>query len=135
MSLCNWDEKYNIGIASIDLQHKNLFLMANRLYEAMQRGAENDILGEILVETVEHISQHFSLEESYMEQHQYPTYEQHTKEHNAIREKAMDLFDDFGKGENTLSVDVLTFLRDWLQAHILASDAQYATYLIDRGIV
>ena len=129
MTLITWDAKYSTGIEHLDYQHEKLFFMANHLYDAMQRGVEQDILGEILVELVEYISYHFATEEAYMQKHRFPGYDAHRQEHDLLRNRAMDLFDDFGKGGDALSAQVMNFLKEWLQDHIIRSDMCYAHYL------
>ncbi len=136
MPLLKWDEKYSVGIEVIDYQHEKLFFIANHLYDALLHHTEQTsadeagyvILGEVLVDLVEYISYHFATEENFMIQHHYPEYEAHIKEHNVLRERTMDLFEQFGKNNDLPSIAVMMFLKDWLQNHILASDLRYAAH-------
>jgi hemerythrin len=40
----------------------------------------------------------------------------------------------FGRGEATLNLHLMNFLRDWLTTHILKVDHQYGRCLNDHGI-
>ena len=47
MAFVEWsDEKYAIGVARVDEQHRRLFELLNELHDAMQEGEGRDVVGE-----------------------------------------------------------------------------------------
>ncbi|CAK0780647.1 Bacteriohemerythrin [Gammaproteobacteria bacterium] len=134
MAFIVWDDKYSVGIESIDYQHKKLFNLVDKLYDAMLQKKDKDILGDILVELIEYTSSHFSDEESHMMRHHYPEYNSHKKEHDALKDQVMALFNKFDSEEDVLSISIMNFLKDWLKIHILKSDLLYADYIVMFGL-
>jgi hemerythrin len=45
-----------------------------------------------------------------------------------------DYVERFERGENALSIHLMTFLRDWLTTHIQKEDRDYSPWLLERGI-
>jgi hemerythrin len=42
--------------------------------------------------------------------------------------------DEFNKGSVMLTIDVLDFLSDWLQHHILGEDMEYSDFFVENGL-
>ena len=134
MSFIVWDSRYSVGDDILNYQHKKLFDMINNLYDAILQGKEKIVLGEVLTEMVEYTSLHFSAEENYMMNHHYPAYAEHKKENDILRKQVMEIFNQFDRGENVLSISVMVFLKDWLQDHILETDSLYANYIAHKMV-
>ena len=50
------------------------------------------------------------------------------------RTQVIELEQNLRSGEVVLSMDVLTFLKDWLQNHILKADKAYSRHLTAHGV-
>ncbi len=129
MQIARWSEAYAVHIAEIDEQHQKLFVLLNRLADAMSVGKGPSVLGEVLSELIDYTSYHFSTEERLFQQHAYPGYEQHKKEHDELTAKTRKLKESFDQGNWMLTIDVLKFLTTWLSDHILKEDRKYAPFL------
>lgn len=129
MSLMVWSDTYNVGDAEIDRQHRKLVAMLNELHDSMMRGDGNRIMGTLLENLVRYTKTHFVTEEKLMAQSGYPALRAHKAEHDALEAEVVKLFADWKAGRVALSVKVLTFLKTWLQGHILGSDAKLAAHL------
>jgi hemerythrin len=125
----DWNNAYSVGISSIDAQHQGLFGIARELHSAMTEGQGKAALGRILDRLVQYTAAHFAHEERLMRLADYPGLESHAGEHQALTRKVLELQADFQAGKTTISVQVLQFLRTWLQQHIQHSDTAYAPYL------
>ena len=64
-----------------------------------------------------------------MLQHGYPDLPVHKLEHEALTRQVLAFQDDFRSGHAVISVQLLTFLKEWLEKHIKASDRKYVPYL------
>jgi hemerythrin len=135
MAFMTWDDKYSLKMKEVDEQHQHLFELINRLHEAVVTGEERTTLAEILDELIDYTVEHFQTEEKLFEEHNYPEYDMHKKEHDDLTKKVLELQTQFGEGSATISFEVLDFLNDWLLNHTLHSDQKYSLYLHDKGVV
>ena len=124
-----WNNNFSVGIGSVDAQHQNLFAIARELHGAMTSGQGKAAMGRILDRLIQYTAAHFAHEERLMRLADYPGLETHRSEHEALTRKVMELQREFAAGKSSISVQVLQFLRTWLQQHIQHSDLDYAPYL------
>lgn len=134
MPLINWSENLSVNIKEIDDQHKRLVTMLNELHDAMKAGRGNDSLRKIFDGLLQYVGTHFATEEKYMSMHSYPGYTAHKGEHAKLTEKVLDLKKRFEQGAPVLTVEVMNFLKEWLQNHIIGTDKKYGPFLNNKGI-
>ena len=125
----DWSNNYSVAIGSVDAQHQKLFAIARELHAAMSTGQGNAALGRILDRLVQYTAVHFAHEERLMRLHDYPDFAAHKAEHDALVRQVMTFQQDFNSGRVTITVQLLQFLKDWLQNHIQGSDLKYAPHL------
>jgi len=130
-----WDDSCKTGVTEIDQDHKVLIDLINDLYEAMQDGSGGALLLPIFSALKHYTETHFAKEESYMVKCDVPDQGSHFQEHRLMVEKLADLERRHRKGEAAISLQTLTFLRDWLKNHICAVDQAMASQLRDQNIV
>jgi hemerythrin-like metal-binding protein len=106
-----------------------LFKIARELCDAMSAGQGRLALGSTLDRLVQYTAVHFAYEERLMQEHRYPDFAAHKAAHDALKKKAADLQKNFEQGRVAISVEVLQFLKGWLEHHIREADAAYAPYL------
>ena len=124
-----WNNDYSVQIGSIDAQHRNLFAIAHELAEAMTAGQGKSALAKILDRLVQYTAVHFAHEERLMRLSDYPDLAAHKAEHEALTKQVLQFQADFVGGKVTLTVQLLHFLKDWLQKHIKGTDTRYVPYL------
>ncbi len=134
MSLIEWKDAYSVNISDIDTQHKRLVNLINELHAAILSGTGKEALTKILSELVEYTLYHFATEEKYFDQFDYPEADLHKTEHNDLTKQVAALQKKHDGGEKVLTIDVMNFLRDWLQDHIVGSDTKYGPYLNSKGL-
>jgi hemerythrin len=120
-----WDEKYSVGIQSIDSQHKEIFLHLNKLLDAMKQGLASDVIAPIILDLEKYAVLHFQKEEFFFQRFNFQESAEHIKEHNDFTKKVTSLKEDLKSGKITLSFELLNFLKDWIDHHILIIDKQY----------
>ena len=64
MSLIKWEEKYSVGVESMDNQHKKLVQMINDIFDELRGGATHESLLKIIEGLVEYTQVHFKAEEA-----------------------------------------------------------------------
>ncbi len=134
MGVLDWSEKYSVNIREIDDQHKKLISMVNHLNSAMREGKGRDALGKILGDLIEYTRTHFAHEERLMHSNGYPDYVAHKAKHKWLTDKVGDLSKEYNDGKITISLEVMTFLQDWVKNHIMGTDKQYTPFLNGKGI-
>jgi len=128
-SFMSWNKNYVVGNATIDGQHRHLVDLINELADAMDGGKGREALGGVLEELVEYTATHFKDEERIFVGTEYPFVKAHREQHESLTQQVFKLRDQFRSGANVLSADTLSFLREWLNGHILGTDKGYAPYL------
>lgn len=134
MALMTWSEKFSVNIKEIDGQHMKLFDLVNNLHDAMKSGKGKDALGKVLSELVDYTVYHFGTEEKLFQKYGYPEYSQHKREHDNLSKKAKELNEKL-TAENIITIEVMNFLKDWLNSHILSTDKKYSSFLNSKGVV
>ncbi len=134
MPLISWSDNYSVEVNSIDKQHQMLFDMLNNLHDAMKTGKGSKLAPTILKNLVEYTREHFAVEESLMFRAHYPDFARHKAEHDKLTAEVVRMVRDFENGKVPLSMNLLDFLRNWLQTHIVGSDKKYTACLQSAGI-
>ena len=133
MSMFDWKNDYSVGYIEIDTQHKRLFQLAQELHDAMAKGHGKDALSRTLSNLVAYTKQHFACEEKLMQTHRYPDYHAHKAQHDALTQQVVQFQKDFEAGHGTVTIDLMTFLRDWLSHHIGQTDRNVAAFLKQKS--
>ena len=134
MALIQWDDSLSVGIAEIDGQHQKLVNMINALNDAMRDGKGKEVLGKLVNALAAYATTHFGMEERYFDQFGYPDADAHKAEHRAFVQKVGDFKDGFEQGKLGLSVQIMTFLSDWLRSHIKQTDKKYCPCFRENGL-
>lgn len=134
MALFAWNDSFSVNIKHIDEQHKKLVNLLNNLHDAMKLGKGNQILSKILAELIGYVETHFTTEEKLMSAHRFPEYNSHKLEHTKLTQKAVELQQNFQQGRGVLTIEVMNFLKNWLQSHILGTDKKYGPFLNSKGV-
>ena len=134
MAFVNWDDSYSVQVSAIDDQHKKLIELVNQLYDAMRKGQDLIIIGEVIDELIHYTKTHFAYEEAYFEKFGFEKKEEHKAEHKDFVREVEEFKNKFKEGKITLSIEVLQFLSGWLFTHIKGSDKDYITYFHTNGI-
>lgn len=134
MSMINWAPALSVNVNIIDMQHKKLFDMINSFYENISKGSSKEKLLEIINAMKDYTVVHFSTEEKYMKLHNYPGYDDHKSEHDKFVEKVISFEERYKNGKLLLSLEVTTFLKEWILDHIMKTDKKCGAYLAQHGI-
>jgi len=134
MPLLAWKEAYSVNVKEIDDQHKKLIAMINELNDAMAAGKAKEVLGEILARLVSYTASHFANEEKLMQTNGYEGFQDHKAKHEKMTVKVLDLQSQYQQGKAAMTIEVMNFLKNWLDKHILGTDMQYSAFLNSKGV-
>lgn len=133
MTLVNWSTNLSINVVRYDEQHKELVNLINELHEGMLNGSAHEAMGEILNRLTNYTVTHFKDEEEWMAQYNYPKYIEHKNSHEQLVEQVKVVVQKHQAGMK-INKEVLLFLKDWLNMHILDEDKEYGAYLNSNSI-
>lgn len=133
MSVIIWKNEYSVGNAELDQGHKKLMSMINQLHLAMLEDRGKKIVNTIISDMLEYTQDHMTLEERYMRQSGYLGLLQHHREHAEFLAKAIDLKQRSEEGGFVLSIEVIQYLSEWLNKHILETDMKYIPAFKEKG--
>jgi hemerythrin-like metal-binding protein len=129
MELFAWKPEYSVQNDTIDTQHKGLVSTINKLFEAMSTGKTQAQILPILKSLQSYTISHFSTEEAMMKKVSYPDFDNHQAQHLAFIDQVKTQMVNLEAGKQSVSIELLKFLREWLTQHILKVDKQYSPYL------
>lgn len=134
-----WDKHYELGIASIDNQHKELVRIAGELSNLLTEACEGDDIYDEMIRLIEELRDytvvHFEFEEALFIKHGYPNSDEHILEHQRLIEEINAL--DFQAVDNDQVAhgkSILNMLITWIFKHISGSDFKYRDYLLDKKV-
>ena len=124
MSLIHWKDEFSVGVAAVDLEHRELIQLINRLDADMLEYATKKMVLQTLGEIYARISAHFALEEKIMRDADYGDYSTHKQDHESLLDELVgiiDSVDDAGRYDRAaLSRD----LDSWFSDHFRTHDAK-----------
>ncbi|MCX8027305.1 MAG: bacteriohemerythrin, partial [Thermodesulfovibrionales bacterium] len=130
-----WGDVFSVNIRDIDEQHKQLFKLVNELFAAWKGNKPKEVVGRALDGLIQYTATHFKTEEDYFKKHNYPDAANHIEIHKALVKQALDLKQKFDAGTLDINMEVMNFLKNWLNNHILRVDKRYGPYLRSKGVV
>lgn len=135
MAFIEWSGEFELGIGTIDRQHRWLVEATNALSDEVAAGSHGPAgTARLLTQLHEYAVEHFVTEELLFQRYGYALAEAHHKEHCHFVAAVEDWERRLGAGEN-LGGEVLEFLKHWLVYHILKSDRAYVPFLKAQGVL
>lgn len=132
MAIAIWNSRYETGIDIIDTQHKTLFDIVNKLADSFKSGTSKTQVKETLDFLVKYTVEHFQTEEKFMKEMGYPKLQAHQVEHNLLISQAKELQAKL-ESNKPVTIEVTTFLADWLKHHINEVDMGYVQFAKGRS--
>ncbi len=129
MSFIRWDDTFSIGVEEIDNQHKTLLSIINDLADSIAEGKNSEVLAEIIGRLFDYTLEHFHTEERIFSLSSFPEADAHKLEHAGFIEKVAQFKDDFLNERADPSLEMITYLCDWLKNHIKKNDMRLGPYL------
>lgn len=121
-----WQEEFNIGVSSIDREHRQLLRIINKLFALRQEEKDNQWACQEAIKFFKtHAIRHFADEEEYMESIGYEGLEQHKRVHKGFRENTLPALEQELKRTEYSPDAVDHFLgvcAGWLIGHTLTED-------------
>ncbi len=126
-----WDSSWNIGINSIDGQHRNIL----RAINALEEGKEQ-VLKKTFAALEAYARIHFDQEMQLLERHQFPNLAGHYREHEnfLLQLRKFEQACLVAGDTQALIKEVRLYLVNWLNVHINEVDRGYVDFLRSKGV-
>lgn len=139
MGVLKWDKSYSVNVEIIDTEHKKIIEMANEYYTVYMatksKGVKKAALGELLDRLVEYSMFHLAHEEEYFDKFEYEKALEHKEKHKDFRKTVFGMRERFDNSEEVYSMEVTTFIKEWLLKHIVAEDRKYTECFRANGLI
>ena len=129
METLQWNDSISVNNFEIDNQHKYLIQLVNNLILNSNAKVKSAIIGESLQNLLKYTKEHFRDEELMLDKHNYPKLVEHKKEHKKFVLKIAGFCKDVLNGKSTVTVEMISFLVDWLINHTSVNDQDYKSHI------
>jgi hemerythrin len=123
MANMKWLSEYELGIQSIDDQHRRIVEYINELEKA-HAGTNNGYKTYVLEGLLDYTLTHFDFEEQLQERAGYPFLKAHKRIHEIFRKRVTAFRERAAQGED-ITEELLFMLKTWLASHIKGDDRDY----------
>ncbi|MCA9679481.1 MAG: diguanylate cyclase [Kofleriaceae bacterium] len=121
-----WQEAYECGEPTIDDEHRDIFVLANRLIDAVAAARDApEVFQAALDDLMAHVRQHFADEEAILFARRYPQLETHKRAHAGLLRRAEFLNAQAAAGEATLGAVVEFLAEDVVARHLMTVDRAF----------
>jgi hemerythrin-like metal-binding protein len=116
--LVQWNESDNLGIPTIDRQHRELYKMLNELSQAMAQGQGKEVAAHVMGRLYQFIRGHFEEEDKALRQLNSPRYRRCRDRHAEELTRVQYFLKDRSATDPSAVIDLLYFLDSLLDGHI-----------------
>ena len=131
ISMWQWSSAIELGIDSIDNQHKQLIERVNALGNQVDKTDKNKVGIDTINFLKQYIIEHFQEEEALQERINYPSYNDHKLMHQEFISRIDEVLKDYSDSEISLEIyyDLSRLLNEWIVEHIGFADIDIAKYM------
>ena len=129
-----WGEDFSVGVRVLDEQHKQIVTLVNTLIEMSDAKIGSEIISDTLTKMTLYAINHFSKEEEYMFEYNYPEYSVQKKQHSEFKRKTVDFCMETMAHKETVPAEIFMYLKSWWTNHILKEDMKYKKFFNERGL-
>ena len=122
-----WDEGYLIAFEEIDMQHKHLCLIINKLIKKANSHSPNTNYDNLFKKLISYTKWHFSCEESLMEILHHEKYAEHKEEHDVLINTLSEKLEQV-KSDKTAIHELQEFLFGWFGGHSFGYDMELGNF-------
>ncbi|MBT4079411.1 MAG: hypothetical protein HOI61_10440 [Gammaproteobacteria bacterium] len=121
------DEKFSVGNELLDSQHHTLVATLNEIIICLRVG--DAPISKLFFEFQNKAVQHLRKEERLLVQSGYPELQEHLTEHYEYEDRIAYIIVDGVRGQER---NVVSFLKDWWEHHVLEDDMAYKEHLLSH---
>ncbi len=116
-------------VNSIDNEHHIQIGLLNALYDAVTEKKSASEVNQILNQLTSYSELHFMSEELLMRMYAYLDYDDHVNDHEAMTEYLNEIMKTVTAGQDKMTLETVSDMRQFLVAHISTRDKALSEYL------
>ena len=123
-----WNDKLKTGIPLIDEQHQFIVEALSEIRISKLKKVE---LFQLLIDLQAYLSVHFTTEENYMLETNYPELEAHKTNHDMVLQDTKNVLTQ-NANDNTsseIALNFVTYMQNWFLDHYSSKDVKMDDYL------
>ena len=124
MSLITWRDEYSVGVAAVDVEHRELVALINQAHAQMRQAGTPESVSDFLGEIYARIAAHFALEEKVMREKKYDQLAEHKTDHERLLDDIRDIMDAYEDGQLYDEPRCAKVLGEWFIGHFSSHDAR-----------
>ena len=130
-----WHDEFATGVRLLDSQNKNLINKIDKLSKAVSYGRGKLEVSQLVPFLEEYTKMHFSVEEKYMSDYNYPEISFHKNQHRKFKKTFEELKREFSKTSfNSDSIKYFQYeIWKFYEEHISVIDTELAKFLRRKG--
>ena len=128
-----WWREFELDVPEMDDQHKQLFVLANRVAGKLSNDKGGTPPVAEIWELVKYTRLHFGTEEKLLTDRGYKKIDHHFAIHVKLLEDVEDLANRIESGEKVSLEEFRSFFLSWIVFHILVEDRRYARALFGNA--
>jgi hemerythrin len=132
MAFLSWTPQYQIGDATIDAEHQELFRLVNAFHDQWLDKRDRQTIAPLLNQLINYTQMHFRHEEQVMLDAGYAKLAEHQQVHESMIDTIFTLQQSFEDKNNHLEMDTLKFIKSWLVDHVLENDFLFRDFLAHK---
>lgn len=129
MTLLQWQDRFRIGVAEVDREHRGMIDLINELHDALGGDRSRDRVEDFLGEICARITAHFALEEKLMESLLYPERGDHKADHERLLDEIRELMDEVAEHGLLDEARFAARLSSWFGDHFGTFDERLHRHL------
>ena len=133
MSLMEWSPALDVGVDSMNREHRDILMAINAIYDGAQAGYSGAPMMAKIARLGDVTTRHFADEERFMQSVGFPGF----STHKAIHDKVLKAFTahvaTIQAAGGRPTKEFFQFLHLWLSAHIKRIDRQYGDHVAQGG--
>jgi hemerythrin len=135
MAFMDWSEALDVGVPSIDAQHKQLVERLTRIEEGRKQAVPFEVMLPMLNDFYQHALEHFRYEEKLFVQYGFQEAERHKTVHNDLERLFLAFMEEYkADPEGIMSPAFINTVRRWLMNHITGEDKRMGAFLAGKGV-
>jgi hemerythrin-like metal-binding protein len=126
------DIQYQTGLLWQDCQHKEWISLLDQMKEAANNVQDQQLFLEAISFLAMYVNHHFSLEEAYMKQYQYPEERFHREEHRIYILRLKDFREKHREYSTDGCIKIIENMTNWVYSHIMENDKKLGEFILRK---
>jgi hemerythrin len=137
VKVLEWSDAFATGVAEMDEQHMILVETLNEASVNLSLNRRASLLEQVVLDLLSYALYHFETEEHLMEQYGYAESApeeaaRHLEQHRAFSAQIVSTHKNLRYGAPVQQDEIVGFVNDWLNHHILKTDARLGTFILNK---